>query len=141
MQHFHLNRYQKGVYAAGVGPVRMKRRFLAVVGMIALALAYLPGVVSVLSANPSPICCTGTLCPMHQMSAGHMNCGLDATHPASQACGCHTPQYTGGLVFNRVAPPLATSERPAGTAPALLQIASPNVEPEVLSPPPRTVPS
>ena len=119
------------------GAFRVKRQFIAIVGMIALALAYLPGVVSVLSANPSPVCCAGTLCPMHQMSGAHMTCGMDATHPASQACGCHSVQYTGGLVFNRVAPAPATNERPNGVPPVLLSIASPNVQPDVLSPPPR----
>ena len=112
---------------------------LAMIGAIALAFAYLPGVVSALSASPLPVCCTGMLCPMHNTAGGHMTCGMDMTHPGTtfQACPCHSLQYTGGLVFNRVAPPVVTSERPTGAAPVLLQVSAPSVEPEVLSPPPR----
>jgi hypothetical protein len=118
----------------------MNRRFIAVVGMIALAFAYLPGVVSALSANASPTCCAGMLCPMHHMSSGHMNCNMDPAHRNTkcEACAPHHPlAYTSGAVFNRVAPPPAASERPAGAAPRLLLIARPSLEPEVVSPPPR----
>jgi hypothetical protein len=124
-------------------PVRIERRFIAVIGMIALAFAYLPAVVSVLSANASSVCCTGTLCPMHNMAGSHMNCGMDMAHPGTtcEACPCRTPQYTAALIFNRVAPPLAASERPAGAAPVLRLIAPPSIEPEVVSPPPRSIPN
>jgi len=118
---------------------RLERKFIAFIGMIALAFAYLPGVVSILSANASSACCTGTLCPMHNMAGGHMTCGMDMTHPGTtcEACPCRTPQYTAALVFNRVAPPVVATERPAGAAPVLYLIASPSIEPEVVSPPPR----
>ena len=53
----------------------MKRRCIAVVGMIALAFAYLPGVVSVLSANASFTCCAGMLCPMHHMGGQDLRHG------------------------------------------------------------------
>ena len=118
----------------------MKRRFIAVVGMIALAFAYLPGVVSALSAGTSPTCCAGMLCPMHHMSGGHMNCDMDAAHRGTtcEACAPHHPlPYTAGAIFNRVAPPAGRDERPAGAAPALLLIAAPSLELEVISPPPR----
>src|SRR5271165_3523173 len=120
--------------------IRIERRFLAVVGVIAMALAYLPAVVSVLSANPSPACCAGMLCPMHHMSGGHMTCDTDAAHRSATCEACaphHALPYAGGSVFNRVAPPLVANERPAGAAPVLLQIASSSLEPEVLPPPPR----
>jgi hypothetical protein len=120
-------------------PVRIERRFVAVIGAIALVFAYLPGVVSILSANPLPTCCAGALCPMHNMAGGHMTCGMDMSHPGTtcEACPCHAPQYTVGLIFNRVAPPVFASERPTGAAPVLHLIAPPSIEPEVVSPPPR----
>jgi hypothetical protein len=121
-------------------PVRIERRFIAVVGIIALAFAYLPGVVSALSASPSATCCAVMLCPMHHMSGGHPTCDADPARRGTtcEACAAHhSLQYKAGAVFNRVSPPLVTSERPTGTAPALLQIASASLEPEVLSPPPR----
>ena len=63
----------------------MKRRCIAVVGMIALAFAYLPGVVTALSANALPTCCSGMLCPMHHMSGGHMTCDMDPAHRSTSA--------------------------------------------------------
>lgn len=119
---------------------RMVRRSFAIVGMIALAFAYLPAVVAALNASPLPACCAGMLCPMH-MAGGHMMCGMDMTGTAFQVCPCHSAQYTVGIVFNRVDPPLATSERPTGMAPALRLSVFPSLEPEVLSPPPRTITS
>lgn len=117
----------------------MKRKCIAFVGMIALAFAYLPGVLSILSANLSPTCCAGMLCPMHNMAGGHMNCGMDMSHPGTtcEACPCRTPQYTAALIFNRVAPPMLSGERPAGAVPALHLIAPPSIKLEVVSPPPR----
>ena len=114
------------------------RRCLAAVGMLALVLAYLPGVVCLL--NVAPACCTGTMCPMHSASGSHMTCGTDMAHlgAAFQTCGCHSAQYTGGgSVFDRVAPPAIASERFAGAAPAFLQIAAPSWTLEIVSPPPR----
>lgn len=125
-------------------PVRIQRRFVAVIGVIALAFAYLPGVVSILSANPLPSCCSGMLCPMHHMAGGHMTCGMDMSHPGTtcEACACNHPlQYTAALVFNRVAPASVSDERPAGAAPVLHLIAPASIEREVVSPPPRTIPS
>jgi hypothetical protein len=124
-------------------PARMVRRSVAVVGVIALALAYLPGAMSALGANELAACCGGMLCPMHRMSGGLMNCDMSAGHKdmAFQACPSRPPQYTAAMVFNRVAPPIVASERPAGAAPVLRLIASSSLEPEVLSPPPRAIPS
>jgi len=119
-------------------PVHMERRFIAVIGMVALVFAYLPGVVSALGADQSPTCCAGMLCPMHHMSGGHLTCDMDPAHRGATCEACNHPvQHTGGLVFNRVAPPAVASVRPAGAAPVLLQIPAPSVEPEVVSPPPR----
>ena len=122
----------------------MKRRCIAVVGMIALAFAYLPGVVTALSANALPTCCSGMLCPMHHMSGGHMTCDIDPARRGTtcEACACSHPlQYTAGAVFNRVPPPLIASVRPAGVAPVLLLVSLTSFKPEVISPPPRTIPS
>jgi hypothetical protein len=127
-------------YESGPHEAYMKRRFIAVVGMIALAFAYLPSVAGILNAQASPTCCSGMLCPMHHMSGGQMNCDMDAAHRGTSCEACaphHALPYTAGLVFNRVAPPQVASERPAGAAPVLLLIAPPNVEPEIVSPPPR----
>jgi hypothetical protein len=124
-------------------PLCIQRRFLAVIGMIALAFAYLPGAVGILSAKPLPTCCAGALCPMHHMSGGHMDCGMDMSHPGTtcEACPCRTPQYTAALVFNRVAPPSLSGQQLAGAAPVLYLIAPSSIESEVISPPPRTIPT
>lgn len=126
----------------GMGAVRMKRRCIALVGMTALALAYLPAVVGAFNASTLVTCCAGMLCPMHHMSAGHVTCDTDPAHRSTtcEACAPHqTLPYTAGAVFNRVTSAPVTSELPAGTAPVLFQIAAPNVEREVLSPPPRLI--
>jgi len=117
--------------------VKIARSCAAAIGILALALAYLPGVACIL--NAAPACCTGTMCPMHNAPGGHMTCGMDMTHrgAAFQTCGCHSVQYTGGFIFNRVAPPVVASDRVTGTAMVPLQIAFPSLMPEVASPPPR----
>jgi hypothetical protein len=117
----------------------IERRCLAVVGMLALALAYLPGVACLL--NVAPACCAAAMCPMHNAPGSHMTCGMDTAHSgnAFQSCGCHSAQYTGGFVFDRAAPAVAGSERFSGVAPTLRQIAFLNVKLEVVLPPPRLV--
>ena len=113
------------------------RRSFATVGMLALALAYLPGVVCVL--NVAPACCMGTICPMHNSSGSHMTCGMDMGHASAalHTCGCHSAQYTGGIVFDRVEPGAAGTERVTRAASVLIEIAFPSVSPEVTLPPPR----
>ncbi len=124
-------------------PARMLRRSFAVVGVIALALAYLPGAMSVLGANELAACCGGMLCPMHRMSAGQVTCDMSAGHKdmAFQACPSHPPQYTASLAFNRVAAPVLAHERPAGAPPLLSLSVLSSIAPEVVSPPPRTITS
>jgi len=117
--------------------VAIGRRIFATLGVIALALAFSPGIACVLNAGQAPSCCAGTMCPMHN-SGGHMTCGMDMSHgSAFQSCGCHSTQYTGGLVFDRVPAPPVASERFAGPAPVLVQVVFPNFQLDVLSPPPR----
>jgi hypothetical protein len=120
--------------------VPIERRFLALIGAIALSFAYLPQVVSALGADAMPSCCAGMLCPMHHLAGGHMNCDMDPAHRGTtcEACAPHHPlPYTAGAVFNRVAPLLLAGERPAGAAPLVHLIVLPSLEPEVVSPPPR----
>lgn len=116
---------------------QISRSFLAAVGVLALALAYLPGVVCVL--NVAPACCTGTMCPMHNASGSHMTCGTDVAHlgAALQTCGCHSAQYTGGSVFNLVTHPLVAGARTINALPTPSQIAFPSIKSEVALPPPR----
>lgn len=117
--------------------VQIERRCLAALGILALALAYLPGVTCLLTAAPA--CCTATMCPMHNAESGHMSCGMGMGHPGSavRSCGCHSVQYTGGFVLNRVSPPVAAGERTARAALILVNTAFPDLKPEVASPPPR----
>jgi hypothetical protein len=105
--------------------------------VLALALAYLPGVTCLLTA--APVCCTATMCPMHNAAGGHMTCGMDVKHPdiAVQSCGCHSVQYTGGFVLNRVSPPVAAGERTARAASIIVHVAFADLTLEVASPPPR----
>jgi hypothetical protein len=114
------------------------RQCLAFMGMFALALAFLPGVVCVL--NVAAACCTATMCPMHNAAGSHMSCGMDMSRmgAAVQTCGCHSAQYTGGgSIFDRVTPSATASEPVADAQPILLQTSSPSVNPEVALPPPR----
>jgi hypothetical protein len=68
-----------------------------------------------------------------------MTCGTDVTYPQSaiQTCGCHSVQYTGGFILNRVALPPVASERETRAAFVLVHVAFPTVKLEVSSPPPR----
>ena len=117
--------------------VKIERRCLAVVGMLALVLAYLPGLACVLKAAPA--CCTGTMCPMHNSSSAHMTCAMDMAHQKAslQSCGCHSVQYTGGMVFNRVVPAMGSTEVIAGPAPLLSQRVTASLKLDVVLPPPR----
>lgn len=116
---------------------QIANRCLATAGILALALAYLPGVVCLL--NVAPACCTATMCPMHSASGSHMSCGTDMAHlgAAFRTCGCHSAQYTAGSVFNRVAPPMVAGGRVVDAALASSQIAFPSLKLEVALPPPR----
>lgn len=114
--------------------VGIGRRIFAGVGVFALALAFSPGVVCLLDVDQAS-CCAGAMCPMHN---ARMNCGMTA-HGAIQACGCHSVQYTGGLVFNCVAPPIFSDERAARAKTAVQPVAFPDVKLEIILPPPRFI--
>ena len=120
---------------------QIERRVLTTIGVLALALAYLPGLLGLLNAQASLACCTGMVCPMHRSAAEHMTCGMDTSHSGAtcELCACHQNQSVGGLVFNRVSPPLAVAERVTRGALVLRNPAFRSVEPEIVSPPPRFV--
>ena len=91
----------------------MLRRFIAAVGMLALAVAYLPGAVGDLSTSTMPACCNGVMCPMHHSVDGRVVCDMVTNHPGSslQSCPDNAQRYTAALAFIRVRPTVFFAER------------------------------
>jgi hypothetical protein len=117
----------------------MRRRLVAILGTLALAVAYLPAVTGGLAAG-TPECCTSGLCPMRNVSGGHLLCDMDLAHPhaAFESCPPQAPHYTVASDLIRVEPPGLAPERPSGAAPVFAMPSLPHADSEVASPPPRT---
>lgn len=116
----------------------MGRRFIAILGMLAFAIAYLPADTEGLHPG-TPDCCDGVLCPMmRHMANGGVIC--DMTHSPTTAfdcCPALAPQYTAALAMVRVAPPVLAAELPAGPAPFFILPLASHIDYDVVSPPPR----
>ena len=112
-------------------------------GMLAMLIAYLPGVVAGSSAKPLPDCCNGVMCPMHKMAGDHVICGVDLQHRdgAFQSCPDLSQHYTPALAFLRIAPAVFFSQRVLDSAATLAPQVAAKVDAEVPYPPPRTFPA
>jgi hypothetical protein len=118
----------------------MIRRIIAVVAILALAFIYLPGVVADLSASAQPVCCDGTMCPMHRMAGNHVECSTGAGHSsgALQSCPDVAPRYTASLTFVGVAPSVFFAMGVISIAPILAFHEPVNAYRGIVLPPPRT---
>jgi hypothetical protein len=114
------------------------RKFIAIVGALALVLMYLPGLVADISAATQPACCNGIICPMHQMAGGHVEC--DTAHPneSLKSCPDLEPRYTAALVFVRVAPDIFFTRRVISSGPLFVLHLPINADLGVAPRPPRT---
>ena len=117
----------------------MLRRILAMIGVLALSVAYLPGVLTDAAASSDPSCCNGALCPMHKFMQGQASCDGDAGHGGTlRSCPDNSQRFVAATVFLRVQPATLAAEALETSAPAA-QILLPNSrEPKVATPPPRT---
>lgn len=117
----------------------MVRRLIAVVGILALALMYLPGLVADISASTQPACCDGATCPMHHIAGAQVECDINTGRPSGslRSCSDLAPRYTAALVFVPVAPSVFFAERPIAAAPVLISDKPGNADLGVVIPPPR----
>jgi hypothetical protein len=130
------------VLAICLRSAEMFRRLIAAVGVIAFALAYLPGA-SAFSALPS--CCTGLICPMqlHHHAATHKDCGMAgmAENPANQQsmsrCPMNDVRHTAALVFVIGAPRVVESARILASPKSFSLPFAPDVVLDKTSPPPK----
>lgn len=118
----------------------MVRRLIAVVGILALVVAYLPAAMGDVSAAKKLDCCNGVMCPMHRMAGTHTECDGDTSHPGAslQSCPDNSQRYTAALAFVRVAPSFFLAERVVSPAVAFVSRVPLNADLGVLLPPPRT---
>jgi len=88
-----------------------------------MLIAFLPGTVDSATASSLPSCCSGVMCPLHQMAATHVICNTNTTprDGALQSCPDQAAHYAGSLQFVRVTASIFFSERVVN--PALLPAA------------------
>ena len=90
----------------------MLRKLISILGILALASAYLPSALAGLSESQLPGCCNGIECPMHHMIEGHILCGAtDGPGTAFQCCPDVAPRFTSAIALARIAPLIFFGER------------------------------
>ena len=116
------------------------RRFLAIVGVFALAVAYLPGVVGALYAAQQPSCCLGPLCPMHHKMNQQSLCDMGPGNKGAQMQACPASiQHYAAFVFVRSLAPTLFGECLVQQMSISVSTASPSNTAHVDSPPPRSL--
>jgi len=121
----------------------MMRRLIAVVAILAVALAYVPGMVGDVMASAMN-CCNGTLCPMHNTSMHqadtHVECDMDMAHSAAalQSCPDNAPRYITAVAFVCVTPTIFFQERVVSVADAFVSHVVLNADLAISPRPPRT---
>ncbi len=121
---------------------KMSRRLIAAFGILAFALAYLPGVAACAAL---PACCTGLICPMqlHHHAATHSDCGMvgmaetPSEHSSMTSCPMNDVRHSVALIFVLNAPHVTFSARPAAFHKIFSLPFAPNVILDKASPPPR----
>ena len=120
----------------------MIRRLIAVLGIAALAVAFLPGVADGLSAAGQPACCSGVMCPMHRNGGQKIICDMALGHQGAQLEACpSTPQHYAALVFVPIAPAVLFVEWLVDSAPVFAPPVAAKNGHDVALPPPRSVPA
>jgi hypothetical protein len=122
--------------------VFMTRKLLSVLGIFAMLVAFLPGVLSAASTQDSPSCCLGVMCPMHQMALAHPICDGDPTSHDGvlQSCPAPNAHFTGALPFVRVKPAAVFVEHLSASLAISTPPVAAKVDADVPSLPPRAFP-
>ena len=131
--------YPNGVVVNPRLPVLL-HRLIAVLGIFALAVTYLPSVVNGSSFDGNTAaCCNGAMCPMHHAAGNSAYCDMDGSHKQStlQSCPDYGVHYAAALTFVRVAAPVFFTERVVEHAADFIPHVHPNAYIGVMSPPPR----
>jgi hypothetical protein len=116
----------------------MTRRFIAALGILALAVTIVPAMPD--AASGALECCNGIMCPMHAAESHAANCDMDknGSSAALKPCPVQTAaHYTAAIVFVLPAPLILQNDAPRGLAIAFMPNFSPDAELRVESPPPR----
>jgi hypothetical protein len=114
------------------------RRFIALLGILALALTIVPSGIATTVLD----CCSGTMCPMHPAQKHEPNCSMDQNHPAAAVQPCPVQSeahYTAAVVFVLVEPVILHDDAPSHPAAAFLLNFSSDAELRVEAPPPRSL--
>jgi hypothetical protein len=113
----------------------MIRRFIAVLGVLALAAAMLPAMPE--TALAALECCNGVMCPMHPSQVRHSDCGMDTSGASLKPCPGQAAHYMATMSFVLVAPTILHDDARSEPANGFLSKFSPEAHRRVDSPPPR----
>jgi len=120
----------------------MGRRLTGILGIFALAVAFLPGMVDGLGAAQQLKCCAGTLCPMHSNGGQKLDCDMDFGHQGAELQACPSAnQHYAALAFVPTGPADLFAEWLVDSAPVFAPPAAVNNGHDVAPPPPRSVPA
>jgi hypothetical protein len=116
------------------------RRFVAVIGVLALALTIAPAGLE--STSLALDCCNGVMCPMHAEKHEAPSCDM-AGSPSAVLKPCPVQaavHYTAAIVFVLSAPVVLQSACPSEPSIGFLPSFFLNAERRIESPPPRFLP-
>jgi hypothetical protein len=113
------------------------RRFVAVIGVLALALTIAPSGLD--STSLGLDCCNGVMCPMHADKHEPPNCDMSRNPSAAvKPCPVQAPaHYTAAIVFALYAPLILQSDCPSEPSVAFVLSFFSDAERRMESPPPR----
>ena len=113
------------------------QRFVAIIGVLALALTIAPSGLD--STSLALECCNGVMCPMHAENLEAPSCDMGgkpsaALKPCPVQAGAH---YTAAIVFTLSAPLILQSDSRSEPSIPFLPSFFPDAERRMESPPPR----
>lgn len=112
------------------------RRFVAVIGVLALALTIAPSGLD--STSLALDCCNGVMCPMHAEKHETPSCDMGGNPSALKPCPVQaTAHYTATIVFVLSAPFILQSNSLSEPSLAFLPSFFTDAERRIESPPPR----
>ena len=117
------------------------RRFVAIIGVLALALTIVPSGLD--STSLALDCCNGVMCPMHAEKHEPPSCDMGgkpsaALRPCPVQAAAH---YTAAIVFVLSAPLILQSSSPSEPSIAFVPSFFLDAERRIESPPPRFLPA
>ncbi len=115
----------------------MRQRFIALLGILALAITILPGLPELAWSDQS--CCNGVMCPMHASHESSTHCDMDMNHSGAawNTCGTQNGHYTSTTPIVLLAPVTLSRALATGLALPALGRFFPDAERPIDSPPPR----